>query len=114
MNQMDNTGAVLQGSDSTGVIVANSTNTNTNYAALSAITVGSLQSTSGYAADLLPTQATGPFFNRQDDIDHSGEAVFDGVGTGDGFAFGSAGTLGLSSVDAGLFGAGEFEGFGHG
>ena len=51
---------MLQVSDSTGVVVTNSTNSNTNYAALSAITVGSLQSTFGYAADLLPTQATGP------------------------------------------------------
>ena len=59
-------------------------------------------------------EEVGFFFNGQDDIDHGGEAVFDGVGAGDGFTFGSGGTLGLSSVDAGLFGAGEFEGFGHG
>ena len=44
---------MLQVSDSTGVVVTNSTNSNTNYAALSAITVGSLQSTFSYAADLL-------------------------------------------------------------
>ena len=41
VNQLDNTGAVLQGSDSTGVVVTNSTNSNTNYAVPSAITVGS-------------------------------------------------------------------------
>ena len=41
VNQMDNTGAVLQTSDSRGVVATNSTNSNTNYAVPSAITVGS-------------------------------------------------------------------------
>ena len=56
----------------------------------------------------------GDVFDGEDDVDGGGEAVFEGVGGGAGFAFGGGGAFGFGSVDAGLLGAGEFFGVGHG
>ena len=51
---------MLQSAGPSGVNATTSTNASTNFTAPSSITVGSLTSTFDYAADLLPTQATGP------------------------------------------------------
>ena len=60
LTQIDVTGNVLQSYSSNGVGASSNVNSNTNYAAPSSVTVGSLTSSFQYAADLLPTQATGP------------------------------------------------------
>ena len=52
----------------------------------------------------------GFIFNGEDDVDGGGEAVFQGVGAGDGFALGGDGAFGFGSVDAGLLRASEFGG----
>ena len=52
----------------------------------------------------------GFIFNGEDDVDGGGEAVFQGIGAGDGLALGSDGAFGFGSVDAGLLRAGEFGG----
>src|SRR5450432_2686896 len=60
MTQYDNAGNLLQTADVFGVVSNTNVTATTNYAAPSAITVGSLTSSFQYAADLLPTSVQGP------------------------------------------------------
>ena len=66
-------------------------------------------------ADAYEVLVEGGFvFDGEDDVDDGGEAVGEGILAGAGFACDGGGAFGVGSVDAGLFGAGEFLGHGGG
>jgi YD repeat-containing protein len=60
VTSIDITGNVLAAYDQTGVSVTNNTNSATNFAAPSALTVGSLSSSFNYAPSLIPNSSQGP------------------------------------------------------